>query len=343
MKIAILGAGFAGLSAAYYLVEAYPGINITLFDPSPLGENASGVSLGLMHAYLGLKPRKSWQAEEGRKETLKLLDLVEEELQETISQRQGIFRPLSFAWQKEVFQKLAEKHEDVFFWDKEQVQACFSPYLPKTCCGIYISSGIAVDTQSYVKGLVRLLQKKGIQWEKKEISSLSECSSFDQILICTGEKTLFFFPEKSLYLERIKGQVLSCHWPFKKALYCPIVANALLTCWKKEKVCYLGSTYERNFSSLQPDAFAEQDILTRASSFFPAVFALPILHRQTAVRLSNRKGYLPCLERVDEKVSLFTALGSRGLLYHALFAKRLAKTFFSSNKQSHSLVASHLS
>ncbi len=62
MKIAIIGAGFAGLAGAYYLSEHF---QVTLFDLKGIGGGASGISSGLLHPYPGEKGRRSWHAARG--------------------------------------------------------------------------------------------------------------------------------------------------------------------------------------------------------------------------------------------------------------------------------------
>jgi len=121
MKIAILGAGYSGLSVAYYLLQVNKNSQITLYDPEPLGNNASGVSTGLMHPYLGAWAKRSWRSEEGIEETVKLLQCAERALGTKIYSAKGVFRPALDERQKKTFKNLCEQNEDAVWWEEEEV------------------------------------------------------------------------------------------------------------------------------------------------------------------------------------------------------------------------------
>lgn len=52
MDIAVIGAGFAGLSSARFLKEAYPSLNIALVDEAHAGFGASGRNAGILSPFL---------------------------------------------------------------------------------------------------------------------------------------------------------------------------------------------------------------------------------------------------------------------------------------------------
>ena len=76
MKIAIIGAGFAGLASAKFLIDA--GASVTIFDAKGVGGGASSVCCGLMHPYPGLESRRSLHAEEALRCSKELIRLAEE-------------------------------------------------------------------------------------------------------------------------------------------------------------------------------------------------------------------------------------------------------------------------
>jgi glycine/D-amino acid oxidase-like deaminating enzyme len=50
----------------------------------------------------------------------------------------------------------------------------------------------------------------------------------------------------------------------------------------------------------------------------------PVLDCKAGIRVTNPAHYFPILYQISSRVVLITALGSRGLLYHALMAHRAA-------------------
>jgi glycine/D-amino acid oxidase-like deaminating enzyme len=68
MKIAVIGAGYAGLAIAWHLLQK--GVSVTVFDG---GEGASHASTGLLHKRPGKKALLTKWADEGMREALVLL------------------------------------------------------------------------------------------------------------------------------------------------------------------------------------------------------------------------------------------------------------------------------
>src|ERR1700681_4964194 len=87
--IAVIGAGFAGLAAAYYLSETF---QVFLYDKKGIGGGASGISSGLLHPYPGEKGRLSWHAEEALALSKKLIAEAEAALGQGRADRRGILR-----------------------------------------------------------------------------------------------------------------------------------------------------------------------------------------------------------------------------------------------------------
>ena len=80
MRIAIIGAGFAGLSVAGFLLEL--GVSeIVIFE---VGEGASSVAAGLLHPYVGEEGKRSVHASEALEQAKGLIALIEREQQKTI-------------------------------------------------------------------------------------------------------------------------------------------------------------------------------------------------------------------------------------------------------------------
>ena len=74
MKIAIVGAGYAGLSACWHLLQR--NAEVTLFDEKGVGAGASGASTGLLHPYPAKLARRSLRADEAMREALALIEIA---------------------------------------------------------------------------------------------------------------------------------------------------------------------------------------------------------------------------------------------------------------------------
>uniref|UniRef100_M1AUX9 Oxidoreductase n=1 Tax=Solanum tuberosum TaxID=4113 RepID=M1AUX9_SOLTU len=80
LRYAVLGAGFAGLSVAWHLLQQSSeesNLCIDIYDEVGIGGGASGMSGGLLHPY-SPKVKLLWRGEECWKESLKLLNVAED-------------------------------------------------------------------------------------------------------------------------------------------------------------------------------------------------------------------------------------------------------------------------
>ncbi len=89
----------------------------------------------------------------------------------------------------------------------------------------------------------------------------------------------------------------------------------------KDNFFSIGATYERKFSSSFPDIQTAKDLLQNKLEPFTD---RKIIGCKSGVRVCSKNHYFPIVERISDKVTVFTALGSRGLLYHGLLGRALA-------------------
>jgi glycine/D-amino acid oxidase-like deaminating enzyme len=276
--IAVIGAGFAGLAAAYYLADRFA---VTVFDQKGVGGGASGVSAGLLHPYPGEKGRKSWHSDEGMEETRKLLKIGEGEMGREVANYGGVIR----VGRVEGEEDLGDGH-------------------------VLIRRGVTVFTKLYLEGLFRACQKRGVELVIKKIGGLQDTDGYDYKVIAAGAGVREF---AKLPVNFVKGQVLTCslEQPLKKS----ICAKQYMAVTEDPYICHFGSTYERDFTSDAPCLETAVQLLKPR---------LPVLGCQAAIRVTNPAHYFPILEEIQPKVWVITALGSRGLLYHAYLGKKLA-------------------
>lgn len=152
MKVAVVGAGYAGLAVAWQLLQR--GEEVTVFDK---GEGASHASTGLLHPAPGLKAAPSWRSDEGMAATLELLEKAG-----PVFEQSGILRYAVNEKQKALFQGPTQ----------------------------WIAEGITVYSRPYLQALKRLCHKA--TFVEKQVESLEELESFDAIILTSGAEILKF-------------------------------------------------------------------------------------------------------------------------------------------------------
>lgn len=308
-KVAIAGAGLAGLSVALHLLQL-GNISVTLFDPKGIGGGASGVSTGLLHPFPGRMALRSWQADEGMLATKELVQKVEEEVGAPVCQRGGILRLATTLEQEKNYQKCLEFGCE--WWPKEKVLKMAPDAAPFPA--LWIPEGMTVYSMPYLQGLWRLCEQKGATLIQEAFTSPD---AFDQTVLAMGWQTPAPPGED---LQASRGQALLCRW--KKPLSCTLLSNGHLTSSEDPNYCQLGSTYEDPNKPL--DITQALNLREKISLFYPPAKDFEVVETRVGVRIARRLGYRPIISQVDPKTWVFFGLGSRGLLYHALLGKSLA-------------------
>lgn len=285
-RAAVVGAGFAGLAAAYFLSERF---KVTLLDQKGIGAGASGISSGLLHPYPGEKGRRSWYADEALSLAKKLIHESQKKIHEPVSQENGILR----------VGPILSPAEDVICLGPEQ---------------FLITSGITVFPTLYLKGLWLLCQERGVELQCKRVQATDELQSFDVIILAVGAGIRLFKERESLKMNFVKGQVLTCalDTPLERS----ISSKTYTAITPLPFQCHIGATYEREFHDDTPSPDIAVQLLKPR---------YPVLECRAGIRVTNPAHYFPILQQIDSRTWVITALGSRGLLYHAFLGWQLSK------------------
>ncbi|MES2273734.1 MAG: FAD-dependent oxidoreductase [Chlamydiota bacterium] len=320
MKIAIIGGGLAGLGVLWPLLQS-PHAQVSLFDARGIGGGASGISTGLLHPFPGSRALRSWQAEEGMLATKELLQVVENTIGHPVVKESGVLRLAITDAQKKDFRHRCENDPDTIWWDEAKV----ATFLPKATIApaLWIPTGSTIYTHLYLKGLWQACQEKGAKLELQNVPSLQELEEFDAIILATGAETLHFKECSHLPIKPTKGQTLVCKWP--EPLPVSLVSQGHLTPTSDPQLCQIGSTYERIFTSVEPDPKIALTLLEKAAQFYPPARDFEVVEIRAGVRIARAIGYRPVVEKISPKAWVFTGLGSRGMLYHAWLGKELAR------------------
>jgi glycine/D-amino acid oxidase-like deaminating enzyme len=238
-----------------------------------------------------------------------LIEISEQALGRAVAERSGVFRPAILDQQKKDFFLRSERDGDAIW----QEHPLFGP-------GIWIPKGVAVYSKLYLEGLWRACSR-GASLKRQDVSSLADLASFDRIVLCTGASSLRFPECQNLPLSVTKGQSLICRWPEK--LPCSVASQGHITPTEDPTLCQIGSTYEHGFSSLDPDPQVALGLIDKAALFYPPASRYSVLEIRSGGRIAPIQGYIPLVQQIAPKAWIFTGLGSRGMLYHALLSSQL--------------------
>lgn len=311
MKVAIIGAGFAGLATAHFLL-ASGGVEVTLFEASHVGAGASGVASGLLHPYPGLAARRSKHADEALMIAKQLLRAAEKHTPKVVSIHQGIFREsLTEEQQERLFSHTID------YKDVEQITERL----------FLIHSGITVVSKNYLEGLTQDILKRGAKLVMHRVHSLEELDAFDQIVITAGNGICSFPECSSLKVKFLKGQALSLSGtpPYDRSY----ISKGYIAHLGSQNSFEVGSTYERNFANAFPDQNRACELLKEKLSLCPNA---EILACKAGIRVCPEGISTPILSQINAKTHVFTGLGSRGLLYHGYYGRKLAQAILFKNK-----------
>lgn len=314
MKVAIVGAGLSGLSIATYLLRKNSSTRITIFDQQGIGKGASRAA-SLLHPYPGKNGRRSLDAEIALTTVRELFAFAQPfSVHPFLSL--GILRSAYTLEQEQNFISMGKLYGDVDPYRSN------SPFF-------HISSGLTVDTTEYLQSLWRFCSHYNANLIRQKIISLDELHGFDHVVLAMGAGIQALENIHHHSFDFVKGQILYsniksiCHIPMSCIAkgYIAQVPNSYI---------HLGSTYEHRFTH---DEFslteAKEIIIGKLITCFPWVEELSIHGGHAATRVCNKKNYLPVFDRIRVGVWMMTAMGSRGLLYHAIMGLRAAEQILS--------------
>lgn len=289
MSCVIIGAGIAGLSAAYHLQKE--GYKVTVYS-SKNKKAASHIFNGILYKYPGRWGRKSRYSDDAYEDAISLIKEVEEKTGEKVIVSTGVIKK---------FTPRLKKFPDVVIEGENG----------------YIKEAVTIDMQSYTKGLKELIGNE--HFIEEEIHSLDRFSGPVVVACGYGVKELLQEPD----LIYRKGQQFRGKKAYAESAYGSIVARGHISFLPENKVC-LGSTYEKEFSDEEVNKeFVEKEITKKISTWYD-VSSIKDKEFAGGVRVGQSDTYLPLVKNIGQHRYAFTALGSRGLLYHSYYGKMLA-------------------
>lgn len=340
----VLGAGLAGLSISDKLIQK--GASVCLIDTGDIASGASGTPLGLVNPATGRFGTKTWRSEQCYSGIASDLEKVQDQSPVQFFKRTGILRPAQDEKMASRMKENAEQQDWPEGWckwlNKEEIRF-INPELNCVEGGMWLPKGLTVNSGLYLKSKTDLLKKKGLKvYTNARYETEADRSSFKislqkkvlqatSIIYATGNETKYLKYWDFLRLNPIKGQLAIFDTPKAGDFDYSISALGYIASISKTRFI-AGSTYEHHFDHKEPDEKGAQYLIKRLSKVYPALFKEAALADQWAgVRASapNRKPYIG-RHPDNEHMYVFTALGSKGLMYSDYLGDLLISYIFDS-------------
>ncbi len=332
--IVIAGAGLAGVCSALHLVGHK---RILLVDSADPPAGASSAAAGLVNPFMARKARPVRRHEEALRALRDTLELVGQAFDE-----RGVIRPARDEEQAGYFRATADRHESCH-WLPPAEGAQRYPEVASPHGSLFVSTGGAVDISRFVDDSLRRLEHEG-----STVKLATTLTSFDEIadgveitLETTGRVVervacsrlllamgagFESFPElENLGLHAVKGQTVEVR-PRTSLSQLPHVAGQGYIVFDGERAI-IGSSFQHEFDSTEPDAHLGKVLLDRATRTLPGLEGAEIVRHHAGIRVTVRAHRLPIVGPLPGRTGIwtFTGLGSKGLLMAPLVATHLSE------------------
>ena len=320
-KIHIIGAGLSGLSAAYYCQKEL-GLPVLLYDKGDK-KGASFVGSGLVHPFAGPKGLLSEKGFEAMDASRSLIDIAQQALaSHSIVLANSLYRVAMNGFQKSMFGRWSRRMPDLvrkLTEDEILAHGSLQEGLP-----IYeIKCGLSINMPRYLEGLAKAFESAGGTFVKEWIDK-EEFPSEDIVVYATGHH-LHHFPQlNSLDTYLSKGQLLVIDKPAGLNIDIPILGKGYVSRGEGDSIV-IGATYETPFTTEAIDkAFAISDIMPKIEKFVKLSESIRVRDVRSGIRVINKDYYFPIAKKLSKREYVIGAMGSRGLLYHAMLGKQIA-------------------
>lgn len=346
-RIAIVGGGLAGLGTAAHLVsEAQQPLRaLHVYDAHLPGEGgASAVAAGLLHPFTR-GGRQIHQGVPGYEAAVELVRRVEH-LSGACSRASGLLRLALSEEQSEELQTAvsggavaAASSLHQRWLTHDEVSARAGAAVGGTGAA-YAPAALSLDVPKYLRGLWALCEAGSgeAQWRLGEVHSLAPLlRDYDAVVVALGARATTLRGCESLPLTACRGQnlVLSN----EGGLQAPLISGKyVLPVGDGGARLLAGATFEydpadRVHRSAEQPA-AEAALRPALRRLHPAIDAERVVGCQAGVRAlppRSHRGYFPIAGRLGRGGDagdggwLLGGLGSRGLIYHALLGRAMAR------------------
>lgn len=290
-QVCVVGAGVIGLSVATHLLESYHNeLVVTViadrFTPDTTASDRSG-GLILVSAQQDSKTTAVWM-KNSLEHFSKLYNVGKDATDKGISRSSGVFvKPQDKkgpAWYKDMF---PSNYQDLCSANGQELAQC-STYL--------------VSPSKYLSYLMNKIQQLGGVLVKHKVESVSELSSFDVIVNCTGLRARDLASDINVY--PIKGTVVSIKAPWiKEWLLEGVVHSPRRTyCLPRTDDVILGGFNENGVADSLIDLQETQGIIDRCVESIPSIRKAEVLQVWTGIRPMRKGGVRLEKELINDTV-----------------------------------------
>jgi len=332
-RFTILGAGLAGLTLSAELsIRSIPHVVI---DINPIGSGASGTPAGLLNPAAAQKAKFQSSAPVCLLAFDRLFEIVSNsEDCSSVILSSHVLRP-ALDDKLEINFKDSIENGD---WPENWVEWLNTNQVAEYGAiqsqgGMFIKKGLAIDFRAWTKALSKFSASKYADIMENAVYEIAPVKNWfviatskikvktDVIIDCTGSSNRF---KSHLKWHSVKGQTRivkpSEHTNLKTAVsgYGYVV--------KRENELILGSTYEHNYTEVEPTTDKDAYLLKKASMVTNEVISSnQITERWAGVRVST-PDRLPGIGSLPDNPNFhfIMGLGSKGLYYSAWVASMLA-------------------
>ena len=336
----ILGAGIAGLSLADALQTT--GYTVTVIEKNDIASGASGTPGALVNPATGRRATKSWKAEQCYRAIRQNLEKVQAFGEELFFQNNGLLRP---ALSEKMVKKMRNQFDKTSWpegWCLWQTETEINNRHPTVNCvggGLWLPIGLTVDVDKYLQAYANYLTAQGVHIQthcEVEFHRKNQCWKINtayhrfrskNLIFATGYSTNDFKRWDFVPLEDVKGQVGIFQAPKSLLNFDHSISSlGYLARLGKSNKFIQGSTYEHDFEDLHTDKEGEKYLRKRMAQTLPALAKKAQLIDQWAgVRMMTPdKKPVVGQHPNDSSLHLFTALGSKGLMYGKFLAEHYA-------------------
>ncbi len=344
VSVGVVGGGYAGLAVAQHLIQFQYVKHVSIHDANEPGQSsgASRTSAGMLHP-LTPHGKLLWMGEEGYSSSVSLLRVAQSALcskgrHDRVIACNSVFRP---TFNNRQSKALTDAVRILPKWmgllSKEEVIRRVGSLAPDLCTGgVLLKNAVVINSGIYLEGLALALLETGkVNWVTGQVGNWRTLlPSYDAVVLCMGAEAIEALSIKDATLNR--GQTITlvnARLNVSDAMISGEYCIPMRDTEGRSKLV-IGATNEcilpSDLKSL-PDPAAREALLQKPLFSNLRKNKLRMEGSSSGIRVARDRGKglgrIPMAGKVGNATSVWaiTALGARGLVYHALMGKLIAR------------------